>query len=63
MTTDLDTAHKVCTPRELEAWTLRTRGMTQNNIALAMTISRARARHLIDNATRKITDAQRDEAA
>ena len=61
--TDLDTAHKVCTPNELKAFTLSSRGMSQRSIALAMNLSRARIRNLIDRATTKIERAQRKDAA
>ena len=60
--TDLATAHKVCTPNELEAWTLANQGMSQRTIALALNISRSAVRARLENARRKISDAKEQAA-
>ena len=61
--TDLDTAHKVCTPNELAAYIPATRGVSQRTIALNLGISRASVRDRLENARRKIALAHRKDAA
>lgn len=61
--TDLDTAHKVCTPKELAAYELAYRHMSERNIALALHISRSSVRSRLENANRKIKDNYRKDAA
>lgn len=50
-------AAAVCTPAELEAWRLETRGMSQRAISAALGISRAAVRDRLENAARKIAKA------
>lgn len=61
--TDLETAHKVCTPKELAAYELAYRHMSERNIALALHISRSAVQSRLENARRKISQAPRKDAA
>lgn len=61
--TDLDTAHKVCTPNELAAYQLHARGLSQRAIALALHISRINVRDRLASAQRKIDAARKENAA
>ena len=58
MTSDRDTAHKVCTPNELAAYELAQRGLSQRRIADALHISRSSARSRLEEANRKIRQAK-----
>jgi DNA-binding CsgD family transcriptional regulator len=51
-------ALQVCTPLELDALALHTAGCSQWQIALALGISRRSVRDRLDNAHRKILNAQ-----
>jgi DNA-binding CsgD family transcriptional regulator len=59
--------HKVAlvwlTPAELESWILAERGMSQRNIALALGVSRSTIRSRLENAARKLAQAQKEPAA
>jgi DNA-binding CsgD family transcriptional regulator len=63
MTTDLDTAHKVCTPNELAAYQLHYRRYSERRIALALNISRSAVQSRLENARRKIHAANQETAA
>lgn len=52
-----DTATRVCTPKELDAWKLSLGGAGYRRIGLALGISRDAARARLDNAHRKIAAA------
>lgn len=56
--TDLIAA-QVCTPNELAAWTLAQRGLSERAIALTLDISRSSVRSRLENARRKIRQAER----
>ena len=60
---DLDTAHKACTPDQLAAYTLAARGVSQRTIALTLGISRAAVRDRLENARRNIALHQRKDTA
>lgn len=61
--TDQQIAQHVCTPAELETWTLANRGLSQRNIAAALHISRSTVRSRLENAARKIDAHRRSKAA
>lgn len=61
--TDHDIARTVCTPKELEAFHLATKGMSERAIALALDISRSSVRARLENAHRKIHRARKEQAA
>jgi DNA-binding CsgD family transcriptional regulator len=61
--TDRDLAATVLTPRELEAWQLSDRGLSERAIALALDISRSAVRSRLENARRKLHRARRKDAA
>jgi DNA-directed RNA polymerase specialized sigma24 family protein len=48
---------------ELAAWLLADRGMSQRNIALALGVSRSTIRSRLENAARKLAQAQKENAA
>jgi DNA-binding CsgD family transcriptional regulator len=56
-------AATVCTPKELEAFTLAANGMSERAIALALEISRSAVRARLENAHRKIRQATKENAA
>jgi len=56
-------AADVCTDAELQALTLRARGLGTRRIALALRIARSSVRERLDNADRKITSALAKEPA
>jgi DNA-binding CsgD family transcriptional regulator len=51
------------TDAELESWILADRGMSQRNIALALGVSRSTIRSRLENAARKLANAQKEPAA
>jgi DNA-directed RNA polymerase specialized sigma24 family protein len=51
------------TAPELAAWLLADRGMSQRNIALALGVSRSTIRSRLENAARKLANAQKEPAA
>lgn len=53
----------ILTPAEQEAFTLATRGASQRTIALALNISRSAVRARLENARRKIAQAEQKEHA
>jgi predicted DNA-binding protein (UPF0251 family) len=53
----------VLTKAELGAWLLADRGMSQRNIALALGVSRSTIRSRLENAARKLAQAQKEPAA
>ncbi len=52
-----DIAQEVCTARELEAWDMEARGMSQRSIAAALHISRAAVRDRLESAAVKVARA------
>lgn len=63
MPTDRQIADQTLTAKELEAWTLADRGMSERAIALALEVSRSSVRSRLENARRKIRAARRKDAA
>lgn len=61
--TDREIAEMVCTPKELEAFVLAYRGMSDRSIALALDLSRSTVKDRLERARRKIHRARRDQAA
>lgn len=61
--TDHDIARTVCTERELHAYELHARGMSERSIALALHISRSAVQSRLENARRKIHAERRRTAA
>lgn len=61
--TDLELARTVCTPKELDAYELRCRHMSERAIALTLGISRSAVQSRLENARRKISAARRKDAA
>lgn len=60
---DHDIARTVCTEKELQAYELAERGMSERTIALALDISRSAVRARLENAHRKIRLAKKETAA
>ena len=56
MTTEHEAAQHVCTPAELDAWTLRHQGLSRRQISLALRISPSAVRDRLFNADRKIAN-------
>lgn len=61
--TDQQIAPLVLTPKELDIWTLGSRGMSARQIALTLGVSRTTVRDHARNAARKIADYRRSNAA
>lgn len=61
--TDQEIAPIVCTPKELDVWTLASRGMSARRIALTLGVSRTTVRDHAANAARKIHDYRQENAA
>jgi DNA-binding CsgD family transcriptional regulator len=57
------TARDTLTVTEYESWLLQTRGMSQRSIALALGVSRSTIRSRLENAARKLAQAQKEPAA
>jgi DNA-binding CsgD family transcriptional regulator len=57
------TANRVCTPQQLTALQLRTKGLSYRTIALHLGISQQRAHQLVDRALQKIELELRKEPA
>jgi predicted DNA-binding protein (UPF0251 family) len=61
---EIKIASELLTLDELETWFLRERrGMSQRNIALALGVSRSTIRSRLENAARKLANAQKEPAA
>jgi DNA-binding CsgD family transcriptional regulator len=60
--TDHDIAKQVCTPKELQAYELHHRGMSERSIALALDLSRGSVQSRLENARRKIARHRRSAA-
>lgn len=56
-------ATQVCTPKELQAYELAARGMSERAIALALDLSRSAVRARLESAKRKIEQARKEQAA
>lgn len=57
----LPIARRVCTPKEIAAYELHIRGMSERAIALHLRISRSAVQSRLENARRKITHALTDQ--
>lgn len=58
----LQLAATVCTPNELDAFTLHHRGLSERTIAVHLNLSRSAVRSRLENARRKISQARKDAA-
>jgi DNA-binding CsgD family transcriptional regulator len=60
---ELVLASRTLTLTEFDTWLLANRGMSQRSIALALGVSRSTIRSRLENAARKLANAQKEPAA